>query len=77
MNGVVVKEEQEIRTTNSQFNDEVSKQFPEVAVSAGEAAKLKSSEDASQCDTSISTEQLEISLQPVGFIWTFLCMVNT
>ncbi|XP_009780817.1 uncharacterized protein [Nicotiana sylvestris] len=61
----VVKEEQEIRTTNSQFNDEVSKQFPEVAVSAGEAAKLKSSEDASQCDTSISTEQLEISLQPI------------
>ncbi|OIS96920.1 PREDICTED: uncharacterized protein LOC109234282 isoform X2 [Nicotiana attenuata] len=61
----VVKEEQEIRTTSSQFNDEVSKQFPEVAVSAGEAAKLKSSEDASQCDTSISTEQLEISLQPI------------
>nr|XP_016468014.1 PREDICTED: uncharacterized protein LOC107790579 isoform X2 [Nicotiana tabacum] len=61
----VVGEEQEIMTTSSQFNDEVSKQFPEVAVSAGEAAKLKSSEDASQCDTSISTEQLEISLQPV------------
>ncbi|KAK4351878.1 hypothetical protein RND71_027396 [Anisodus tanguticus] len=37
----------------------------DLAVSAGEAAKSKLFEDASRCDTSIKTEQLEISLQPV------------
>lgn len=60
----VVTAEQDIRTTSSQFSAEALKQFPDVAVSAKEAAKTKSFDDASQCDTSINTEQLEISLQP-------------
>lgn len=42
-----------------------TEQFSDAAVSAGEAVKSKSFDDASQCDRSINTEQLEISLQPV------------
>lgn len=62
----VVTAEQDVRTTSSQFSAEALKQFPDVAVSAGEAAKSKSFDDASQCDTSINTAQLEISLPVVA-----------
>ncbi|XP_060199827.1 uncharacterized protein LOC132628115 isoform X2 [Lycium barbarum] len=40
-------------------------QFPDLAVSAGEATKSKSFGDASRCETSIKTEHPEISLRPV------------
>ncbi|CAN4093981.1 unnamed protein product [Withania somnifera] len=59
--------EQDIRTTSSQFSAEALKQFPDVAVSAGEAAKSRSFDDASQCDTSINTELLQISLPVVAY----------
>lgn len=61
----VVTTEQDIRTNSSQFSAEALKQFPDIAVSAGEAAKSKSFHDASPCDTFINTEQLEISSQQV------------
>ncbi|CAN4122982.1 unnamed protein product [Withania somnifera] len=61
----VVSADQDTRTTSSQFSAEALKQFPDVAASAGEAAKSKSFDYASQCDTSINTEQLEISLEPI------------
>lgn len=70
INGVVVTTEQDIRTNSSQFSAEALKQFPDIAVSAGEAAKSKSFHDASPCDTFINTEQLEISSQQVTFVWT-------
>ncbi|MCD7455791.1 hypothetical protein HAX54_029645 [Datura stramonium] len=63
----VVTAEQDVRTTSSHFSAEADamQQLPDVAVSAEEAAKSKSFDDASLCDTSINTEQLEISLQPI------------
>lgn len=61
-----------MKTTGSQFSAEALDQFPDVAASAGEAAKSKSFDNASQCDTSTNTEQLKISQQPVSFIWTYI-----
>ncbi|XP_016568403.2 uncharacterized protein LOC107866899 isoform X2 [Capsicum annuum] len=61
----VVTAEQDMKTTGSQFSAEALDQFPDVAASAGEAAKSKSFDNASQCDTSTNTEQLKISQQPV------------
>ncbi|XP_055833268.1 uncharacterized protein LOC129902200 isoform X2 [Solanum dulcamara] len=61
----VVTAEQDIRTNSFQFSAEALKHFPDIAVSAGEAIKSKSFDDASRCNTSINTEQLGISPQPV------------